>query len=259
MTKVPSTLLLISHVLQPASPARVKDRHADLLRRTLSVDTILKLLIRVCLCRLQIFQVLLDPHIALTTRILLLLTTCIEGSIASPRSNTSIMWHSLKSVFSTPISNLGIYLPLPNHPVDEEKELRNNFGVSEPNEAVNPNIVNIWESFRLLSKYMVAVILFVATVVGFVILVLPSLNDGKMGNCQKIAYRREWRSLSNKQKLAYIDAIQCLRSKPSRMGLQHSLYDDFPYVHNRVGLTGQSEPPLIISPFSYYSTSSWNS
>ena len=53
--------------------------------------------------------------------------------------------------------------------------------------------------------------------------------------CKKPAFRREWRSLSTSQKHNYLLAVQCLKQKPSRLGLNQSLYDDFPYVHYRVG------------------------
>ncbi|KAM0795551.1 hypothetical protein BDR22DRAFT_883005 [Usnea florida] len=47
--------------------------------------------------------------------------------------------------------------------------------------------------------------------------------------------RREWRDLSDTEKGDYIQAVQCLRSSPSRLGLNQTLYDDFPYVHSRNG------------------------
>ena len=51
--------------------------------------------------------------------------------------------------------------------------------------------------------------------------------------CASPAIRREWRSLSVVEKDKYIDAVICLKGKPSRLGNSHSLYDDFPYVHNQ--------------------------
>lgn len=54
-------------------------------------------------------------------------------------------------------------------------------------------------------------------------------------NCSSPTIRREWRSLSWVEKLNYIEAVQCLRGLPSRLGLNHSLYADFPYVHENVG------------------------
>lgn len=54
-------------------------------------------------------------------------------------------------------------------------------------------------------------------------------------SCTSPRTRREWRYLSASQKHAYIDAVQCLRSKPSALSLPQSLYDDFPYVHMHVG------------------------
>lgn len=53
--------------------------------------------------------------------------------------------------------------------------------------------------------------------------------------CTDPVIRREWRGLSDAEKSDYIEAVQCLRSSPSRLGLNQSLYDDFPYVHSRNG------------------------
>ena len=53
--------------------------------------------------------------------------------------------------------------------------------------------------------------------------------------CPDPPIRREWRSLSGDEKQDYLLAVQCLRETPSRLGLNQSLYDDFPYVHIRVG------------------------
>ena len=53
--------------------------------------------------------------------------------------------------------------------------------------------------------------------------------------CHKVQTRREWRSLSHAEKHAYLGAVNCLRTKPSKLGLNQSLYDDFPWVHSRVG------------------------
>ena len=53
--------------------------------------------------------------------------------------------------------------------------------------------------------------------------------------CPDPVIRREWRGLSDAERQDYIEAVQCLRSSPSRLGLNQSLYDDFPYVHSRNG------------------------
>ena len=53
--------------------------------------------------------------------------------------------------------------------------------------------------------------------------------------CNRPQYRREWRSLSYGERHDYIRAVQCLTEIPSRLGLNQSLYDDFPHVHFRVG------------------------
>lgn len=49
--------------------------------------------------------------------------------------------------------------------------------------------------------------------------------------CASPPVRREWRSLSTIEKDRYIDAVLCLTTRPSRLGMSHSLYDDFAYVH----------------------------
>ncbi|TVY82897.1 Tyrosinase ustQ, partial [Lachnellula suecica] len=54
-------------------------------------------------------------------------------------------------------------------------------------------------------------------------------------SCRDPTTRREWRTLSEGDRLKYIEAVQCLRTLPSRLGLDQSLYDDFPYVHSRFG------------------------
>ncbi|KAF2873321.1 hypothetical protein BDV95DRAFT_488915 [Massariosphaeria phaeospora] len=47
--------------------------------------------------------------------------------------------------------------------------------------------------------------------------------------------RREWRSLSALEREDYISAVKCLKTRSSRVGQPHSLYDDFPWVHTFVG------------------------
>lgn len=52
------------------------------------------------------------------------------------------------------------------------------------------------------------------------------------GTCINPPKRVEWRELSAANQKGYIDAVLCLKTKPSRIGLKEStLYDDFPYVH----------------------------
>ncbi|KAK2602166.1 hypothetical protein N8I77_008720 [Diaporthe amygdali] len=53
-------------------------------------------------------------------------------------------------------------------------------------------------------------------------------------NCSNPDSRREWRSLSTTEQEEYISAVQCLATKPSRLNLTTTLYDDFPYIHNEL-------------------------
>ena len=54
--------------------------------------------------------------------------------------------------------------------------------------------------------------------------------------------RHEWRNLDREAKRSYIAAVNCLRHRPSRLGLNQSLYDDFPFVHSRIGKYGMRNP-----------------
>jgi hypothetical protein len=59
--------------------------------------------------------------------------------------------------------------------------------------------------------------------------VIPGGRDGSV--CESPPVRREWRSLSTQEKDDYIDSVLCLSTKPSRMGMNQSLYDDFSWTH----------------------------
>ncbi|KAF4638022.1 hypothetical protein G7Y89_g45 [Cudoniella acicularis] len=63
-------------------------------------------------------------------------------------------------------------------------------------------------------------------------------NAFKEGNwqCAQPAVRREWRSLAPADKSQYIEAVQCLESKPSRVRNNGTLYDDFPWVHKSTSI-----------------------
>ncbi|KAM0327201.1 hypothetical protein ACHAQA_006334 [Verticillium albo-atrum] len=52
--------------------------------------------------------------------------------------------------------------------------------------------------------------------------------------CKDPVLRQEWRQLSEATRQSYLAAVKCLKTKPSRLGLETSLYDDFPYVHARL-------------------------
>lgn len=57
--------------------------------------------------------------------------------------------------------------------------------------------------------------------------------------CTSPEQRREWRSLSTAEQEEYISAVKCLATKPSRLNLTTSLYDDFPYIHNELNSNSQ--------------------
>ena len=50
-------------------------------------------------------------------------------------------------------------------------------------------------------------------------------------SCQQAPLRREWRTLTVVEQHDYVRAVRCLTTKPSRIGHNGTLYDDFPWVH----------------------------
>lgn len=54
-------------------------------------------------------------------------------------------------------------------------------------------------------------------------------------SCIHPIIRREWRSFSMNEKHDYLNAVRCLKDIPSRIGEAQSLYDDFPWIHYRIG------------------------
>lgn len=65
--------------------------------------------------------------------------------------------------------------------------------------------------------------------------IVPAEQGRPQESCIEPSIRREWRSLSESDQLRYIAAVQCLRDKPSQLGLNQTLYDDFPWTHSRIG------------------------
>lgn len=67
-----------------------------------------------------------------------------------------------------------------------------------------------------------------------------SYSSSSSSSCTKPSKRPEWRALSQAQKTTYIKAVQCLTTKPSRLGLKTSLYEDFAYVHAHLNTESKS-------------------
>lgn len=63
--------------------------------------------------------------------------------------------------------------------------------------------------------------------------------------CDNIAIRKEWRNLNDGEKTAYLRAVQCLRTIPSRLGHNQTLFDDFAYFHTRTGAEGVYEDEAL--------------
>lgn len=52
--------------------------------------------------------------------------------------------------------------------------------------------------------------------------------------CTDPPKRIEWRQLGAEIQKEYIEAVLCLRTKPSALGLNTTRYDDFPYIHTHL-------------------------
>ena len=76
---------------------------------------------------------------------------------------------------------------------------------------------------------------------------LASKDNQAQSACTSPAKRQEWRTLSSETRAEYMGAVKCLFTKPSRIGLKTSLYEDFPYIHSK--LNTESELALSLHPY----------
>ena len=78
---------------------------------------------------------------------------------------------------------------------------------------------------------------------------VPAISIKTDALCINPPKRVEWRELSAADQKGYIDAVLCLKTKPSRIGLKKStLYDDFPYVHFKLNDWSKFPNINIITP-----------
>ncbi|KAG9230673.1 hypothetical protein BJ875DRAFT_537007 [Amylocarpus encephaloides] len=54
--------------------------------------------------------------------------------------------------------------------------------------------------------------------------------------CTNPVLRKEWSAATAAERSSYLKAVLCLATKPSRIGLPTTLYDDFSYIHNQLNL-----------------------
>ena len=76
----------------------------------------------------------------------------------------------------------------------------------------------------------------------------PGGIDSVRTLCTQPTIRKEWRTLSKTQKSAYISAVQCLSTKPSKLRENGTLYDDFPWVHQSTAPSGKSVKTSLLFP-----------
>jgi hypothetical protein len=92
---------------------------------------------------------------------------------------------------------------------------------------------NRW-SLAYIGRFLLILLVTILAICGWIYWV------SKARTCGKEAVRIEWRGLTTPQKHDYIAAVQCLKTRPSRIGMNHTLYDDFPFVHSHFGEYGMS-------------------
>jgi hypothetical protein len=88
------------------------------------------------------------------------------------------------------------------------------------------------------SSFWLSLLLSLSTILSFGILyqgfIVLSLSSAPI-ECPNPVIRREWRTLGKNEQIEYLEAVNCLRTLNSKIGMNHSLYDDFPFIHSRVG------------------------
>ncbi|KAK1831521.1 hypothetical protein QBC39DRAFT_92827 [Podospora conica] len=63
-------------------------------------------------------------------------------------------------------------------------------------------------------------------------LALPSDISPRQSTCTSPKLRKNWSKATRAEQQSYISAVLCLAKKPSRLGLDTTLYDDFAWVHS---------------------------
>ena len=105
--------------------------------------------------------------------------------------------------------------------------------------------------FALLITTCLAFALILSTGFAFSFLVFkrnasnPNKTVHEHSTCKIPPLRQEWRSLSQNSKASYIRAVQCLKTLPSALGLNQTLYDDFPWVHKQHGEYSHNAAPFL--------------
>ena len=132
------------------------------------------------------------------------------------------------------------YAPIPN---SDEYDEGKNCGLSpDDNLRSKTNPYRSSHSFHYVTGFVAIGVLGLA--VGFTAcLLLLSLKSSVPSSkysplpqrCTNPSLRREWRSLAEREKIEYIDAVQCLTATSSALGLNQSLHDDFAWIHKRIG------------------------
>jgi hypothetical protein len=111
-------------------------------------------------------------------------------------------------------------------------------GEEENGRVVEDNSRSLWSNKTRIFAGLAVIVLSACTYMHWT--VQSYTQPSERHYCDAISLRKEWRTLALHQKHEYIGAVQCLKTRPSKLGQNHSLYDDFPWVHSLVGEYGES-------------------
>lgn len=139
----------------------------------------------------------------------------------------------------------------------DDDEYDNEFKLGGASQPRSSNIIIKLGPFSLL----LITILFLSSIVSSLVLffnvkhspeqdIQSTASIGPPIFCRQAPTRREWRTLALAERHDYVRAVRCLATKPSKLGQNGTLYDDFPWVHKHtssnstVGFSALGATPL---------------
>ncbi|KAF5870718.1 putative tyrosinase-like protein [Botrytis fragariae] len=136
------------------------------------------------------------------------------------------------------------YISLENSE-DEELKIGNSpQSRGDKQTTVEINLSGIIAIVFLLTLSIISVwALFIQNIINWSAVPTPSITFS--ATCVSPPIRREWRILSTSARERYIDAVQCLTTKPFRVRNNGSLYDDFPCIHQQTAPTAHSAATFL--------------
>ena len=93
----------------------------------------------------------------------------------------------------------------------------------------------------------IMVVFYLLALAGFCAAHVLPRAAGEQSPRDNTVHRVEWRDLSSAEQQSYIDGVLCLKTKPSRLGLNTTLFDDFAYVHHNLNAQSKTIRNLLFT------------